>query len=150
MIKLRGSSHDLRLLSPGEAAGTDSGRKPPKSPSKQVREAFSPSRGKLPGGSGSQATESSTNIGLTLQTPINTLDLRGKDLDSATGALWDFLDRALLRGEEAVIVIHGHGEGTLKAGIRTALRDSSPYDLRFRPGMDQEGGDGVTVVQLKS
>ncbi len=150
VLKLRVSAHDLRLLSPGEAAGNDAVRKTPKSSSKQMREALSPSRVKLPGGSGPQATEGSANIGLTLQTLINTLDLRGKDLDSATRALWDFLDRALLRGEEAVIVIHGHGEGTLKAGIRAALRDSSPYDLRFRPGMDQEGGDGVTVVQLKS
>jgi dsDNA-specific endonuclease/ATPase MutS2 len=47
------------------------------------------------------------------------------------------------------VLIHGHGEGTLKAAVRDALRSNCPYDVRFRAGLDQEGGDGVTIVALK-
>jgi DNA mismatch repair protein MutS2 len=88
-------------------------------------------------------------VGLTLTTPTNTLDLRGKTADDAIEATWNYLDRALLRGEEAIVIIHGHGEGTLKAALREALRTKCPYDVTYRQGLDQEGGDGVTVVGLK-
>jgi DNA mismatch repair protein MutS2 len=155
VIKLRVSAHDLRLLSPGEAAGA-SGRKGPSTPTggsgkgKPPRDQRDHQR---PGASGTAVAggaQTNQEIGLTLQTPTNTVDLRGKDADQAIEAAWNFLDRALMRGEGSAILIHGHGEGTLKARIREALRTSCPYDIRFRPGMDQEGGDGVTIVQLKT
>lgn len=151
VIKLRVSSHDLRLLSAGEAAGGDTGKKSAKTVlNKNPRESGSGLRSRPALGSdGTSAQDSTKEIGLTLQTTLNTLDLRGKDLDTALDGLWNFLDRALMRGEEALVIIHGHGEGTLKAGVRAALRDKCPYDIRFRPGVDQEGGDGVTIVQLK-
>lgn len=135
IIKLRVSPHDLRLLSPGEAAG-GSGKK--------VASAKSGGRPSHP----VSKTPDDGSIQLTLQTPTNAADLRGKDALSAVNAAWDFIDRALLRGEGAVILIHGHGEGTLKAAVRDALRTSCPYDVRWRAGLDQEGGDGVTVVRL--
>lgn len=150
VIKLRVSAHDLRLLSAGEAAGSDTARPKAKGPGKSPREIREPQRPRSPLGLPLKDEEGAPPIGLTIQTSINTLDLRGKDAESATAAMWDFLDRALLRGEGAVIVIHGHGEGTLKAAVRNALRDQSPYNITFRPGLDQEGGDGVTVVQLNA
>jgi DNA mismatch repair protein MutS2 len=151
VIKLRVSSHDLRLLSAGEAAGGDTAKKSAKTVlGKSPREANNGTQSRAPLGTAGAGTQDATpEIGLTIQTTLNTLDLRGKDLDSALDELWNFLDRALMRGEEALVIIHGHGEGTLKAGVRTALRDKCPYDIRFRPGVDQEGGDGVTIVQLK-
>ncbi len=136
IIKLRVSMHDLRVISPGEAAGGG------KKPAKPVRPAPAPIRG-TPGSEDGK-------IGLTLQTPTNSIDLRGRDADDMIQAAWNYLDRALLRGEDSVLLIHGHGEGTLKMVLRDALRHSCPYDVRWRPGLDQEGGDGVTVVRLKT
>lgn len=83
-----------------------------------------------------------------LPTRTNSIDLRGLDIDSALNKTWGFIDKAVLRGESNVILIHGHGTDKLKRGIRTALTKDSPYQLDFRPGVQEEGGDGVTVVQL--
>jgi DNA mismatch repair protein MutS2 len=44
-------------------------------------------------------------------------------------------------------VIHGHGTGKLKTGLREHLRDS-PYVAAYRPGEAGEGRDGVTIVAL--
>src|SRR5690606_1265491 len=90
----------------------------------------------------------SPEVPFTPQTGTNSIDLRGKDVDDAIRATLDFLDRSLMRGEESVILIHGHGTGALQNALRHALRTSCPYDVRFRPGIDQEGGDGVTVVRF--
>lgn len=88
-------------------------------------------------------------VGFTLPTLTNSLDLRGMDSDSALNRTWGFIDKAVLRGESAVILIHGHGTDTLKKSLRRALAKDAPYALDFRPGESEEGGDGVTVVQLK-
>lgn len=142
VIKLRVSSHDLRLLSAGEAAGAGGANK------KQTQTKPPRSAPSTPPRTGTTGAREDSSIQLTLQTQMNTADLRGKDSLDAIQAAWNFIDRALLRGEGAVILIHGHGEGTLKAVIRDALRTKCPYDVRWRPGLDQEGGDGVTVVRL--
>jgi DNA mismatch repair protein MutS2 len=77
------------------------------------------------------------------------LDLRGRMADDALDATVAALDRAALAGAPLLRIIHGHGTGRLKAVIREYLRDS-PYVGGFRPGERAEGGDGVTVVELKS
>lgn len=150
VIKLRVSSHDLRVLSPGEAAGGNQsgGKKNTAQPPKK-----GPLAPSAPGqGSRTATAEGGNNreIGLTLQTQTNSLDLRGRDADDGVKATWDFIDRALLRGEPAVVIIHGHGTGVLMRAIRDALRHDCPYDVRWRAGLDQEGGDGVTIVELKT
>lgn len=90
-----------------------------------------------------------SEVAFTLPTLTNSLDLRGMDADSALDRTWGFIDKAVLRGESAVILIHGHGTDTLKKSLRRALAKDAPYALDFRPGESEEGGDGVTVVQLK-
>jgi dsDNA-specific endonuclease/ATPase MutS2 len=45
------------------------------------------------------------------------------------------------------MVIHGHGTGRLKLGLRERLQES-PYVAAFRPGGAHEGRDGVTIVAL--
>ena len=82
------------------------------------------------------------------QTPTNSLNVRGLTGDKALAKTWDFIDKAVLRGESHLIIIHGHGTEILKKTIRTALAKNSPYSLGFRPGDDSEGGDGVTVVSI--
>lgn len=76
------------------------------------------------------------------------LDLRGRMADEALDATVAALDRAALAGAPLLRIIHGHGTGRLKAVIRDYLK-SSPYVAAFRAGERAEGGDGVTVVELK-
>lgn len=90
-----------------------------------------------------------TAVSFVIPTITNSLDLRGMDSDSALERTWNFIDKAVLRGESHVILIHGHGTDTLKRALRRALAKDAPYTLDFRPGESEEGGDGVTVVQLR-
>lgn len=83
------------------------------------------------------------------QSPTNTLDLRGLDADTAIDKALGFIDKSVLRGEYAVVLIHGHGSDRLKLAIRSMLKHC-PYDVSFRAGAANEGGDGVTVVGLRS
>ena len=143
MIKMRLRLRELRKLSPGEspsASRTFQARKEVKNPlnislgdlKKQSAPSFDPN----------------TPIKLVIQSHLNTLDLRGMDSEEALKATWIFFDRSLMRGEEFIILLHGHGEGILKQRIRDALKAECPYDISFRAGYEQEGGDGVTVVRL--
>jgi DNA mismatch repair protein MutS2 len=86
---------------------------------------------------------------LVIPSATNTLDLRGLAVDDAMGKTWKFMDAAVMRGEYAVLIIHGHGTHTLKQAIRKALESESPYDIDFYPGSPVEGGDGVTVIYFK-
>jgi DNA mismatch repair protein MutS2 len=76
------------------------------------------------------------------------LDLRGKTADEALDLTVAALDRAALAGAPVLRIIHGHGTGRLKAALRDYLK-GSPYVGTFRAGERPEGGDGVTIVELK-
>ncbi len=78
----------------------------------------------------------------------STLDLRGHRVEEALDELEGFLDEASLANLTPVYVIHGHGTGALKSAIRDFLT-TSPYVAKFRPGEAAEGGDGVSVIDLK-
>ncbi|RMH02689.1 MAG: endonuclease MutS2 [Nitrospirae bacterium] len=77
-----------------------------------------------------------------------TLDLRGFTVEDALEQVAATLDRGMLHGVRVVRIIHGHGTGKLKTAIRQYLAHS-PYVETFRPGIRDEGGDGVTIVTLK-
>ena len=76
------------------------------------------------------------------------VDLRGKTAEEALDCTVAALDEAVLAGTRAVRLIHGHGTGRLKAVLRDYLK-ASPYVAGYRAGERPEGGDGVTIVQLK-
>ena len=76
-------------------------------------------------------------------------DVRGMRADDALAEVESFLDRGMRSGEEAALIVHGHGTGALKQALRDYLANS-PYIRMFRPGESHEGGDGVTVVSLRS
>jgi DNA mismatch repair protein MutS2 len=101
-----------------------------------------------PSGRGGQRPVRSTAAtpDLVIQTPTNAVNLRGMDQEQAVNHMWKFIDQAILRGEGAVVVIHGHGTDRLKSAVRSALDRESSYQLNHRPGRPEEGGDGVTVV----
>ncbi|HYC90402.1 MAG TPA: Smr/MutS family protein [Thermoanaerobaculia bacterium] len=75
------------------------------------------------------------------------LNLIGQRVDEALDESDKFLDRALLEGKEAVRIIHGFGTGTLRKAIRDHLR-KHPAVKSYRPGADNEGGDGATIAVL--
>lgn len=78
----------------------------------------------------------------------NTLDLRGYRAEDALDSLEFYLDKASLSNISPVYIIHGHGTGALKSAVRDFLT-TSPYVSSFRPGEDGEGGDGVSIVEIK-
>lgn len=139
LVKLRVPAHDLRILGDvvdardQKPAGLTAGTKGKNLPQRNLRPLNPPPE--IPA--------------LVLQTPTNTLDIRGLDADSAVTKTLEFIDKALLRGEGAVVIVHGHGTDKLKNAIRRCLRSDCPYNIAFRPGESQEGGDGVTIVALK-
>jgi DNA mismatch repair protein MutS2 len=75
------------------------------------------------------------------------INLIGHRVDEALDESDRFLDRSLLDGRAAVRLIHGHGSGALKRAVREHLR-RHPAVRSFRPGGDQEGGDGATIALL--
>lgn len=77
-----------------------------------------------------------------------TLDVRGQAADDALDVVVAGLDRAVLGGSPFVRIIHGHGTGRLRTALREYLK-ASPYVVAFRPGDRAEGGDGVTIVELR-
>ena len=83
-----------------------------------------------------------------LRTDGNTLDLRGARVAEGLAQLEAFLDDAVLRGDDAVFVLHGHGTGVLKTAVRNALADS-PYVAASAPASSDQGGDAFTVALLK-
>src|SRR5438067_1419483 len=83
-----------------------------------------------------------------LEAPIAAeLNLIGQRVDDAIEASDKFLDRALLEGKQAVRIIHGFGTGTLRRALREHLR-KHPAVTSWRPGDENEGGDGATIAML--
>ena len=76
------------------------------------------------------------------------LDLRGIRLEEALEKTMAALDQALLEQAKYLKIIHGQGSGALKVGIRE-LCHTSPYTKQYRAGDPAEGGDGVTIIELR-
>jgi DNA mismatch repair protein MutS2 len=83
-----------------------------------------------------------------IQTSDNTVDLRGLRAHEAIAMAEQFLDRSLGAGRKVAFLIHGHGTGALRDGVRDALKGARVVE-KMRPGGPNEGGDGVTVVWLR-
>jgi len=87
-------------------------------------------------------------------TSANTDDMRmeinliGKTVDEATDELEKYLDRAFLAGLPRVRIIHGHGAGVLRRGVREFLK-SHPHVATIAEAPQNEGGMGATLVELR-
>ena len=79
--------------------------------------------------------------------PTNTLDMRGMRVDEGFDAADKFFDTAVMRGIATVFLLHGHGSGALKDGVRGWLRSSS-YVADWVPADAEQGGDAFTIVEL--
>ena len=75
-------------------------------------------------------------------------DLRGERLEDALPQVEKYIDDCLLAGYSRVSIIHGKGTGALGQGIQQYLKTHRSVK-RFRYGNANEGGTGVTIVELK-
>ncbi|HVT44410.1 MAG TPA: Smr/MutS family protein [Thermoanaerobaculia bacterium] len=75
------------------------------------------------------------------------LSLIGRRVEEALDEADRFIDRSLLEGRSAIRLIHGFGTGALRKALREYLRTHRGV-RSFRPGEQNEGGDGATVVVL--
>ncbi len=81
---------------------------------------------------------------------MTTVDLNviGCTVDEAISRAERFLDETLLSDQRVVRVIHGYGTGQLKRAL-TGFLQQHPLVARFATAPPEQGGGGVTVVELK-
>jgi DNA mismatch repair protein MutS2 len=76
-----------------------------------------------------------------------TLMVIGQRAEDALLEIDKYIDNAVLAHLTHVSIIHGKGTGALKEAIEKFLT-SHPQVAQFRSGSSQEGGTGVTIVDL--
>lgn len=74
------------------------------------------------------------------------IDLIGSRVEEALVELDKYLDAAAHANIKSVEIIHGHGTGALRDGIRRFLK-THPIIKEFGPG--PKGNEGVTIAELK-
>lgn len=100
-------------------------------------------------GDNEKSTVKSKNIiGTKSKTIKNEIDLRGKNIEEAIIDIDKYLDDSYIAGLKEVYIIHGKGTGALRDGVKSYLRGHR-HVKGFRAGKYGEGGDGVTVVEIK-
>ena len=81
------------------------------------------------------------------QTTVD-LNVVGCTVDEALARAERFLDESLLTDHRVVRLIHGYGTGQLKRALAGFLQEH-PLVARFATAPPEQGGGGVTVVELK-
>jgi DNA mismatch repair protein MutS2 len=76
------------------------------------------------------------------------LNVIGCTVDEAIARAERFLDESLLSDQRVVRFIHGYGTGQLKRALNGFLQQH-PLVARFATAPPEQGGGGVTVVELK-
>lgn len=94
----------------------------------------------------SGATGTALQKSFTMHPEIN---LIGQTTDEARIDLEKYIDDAYLAHMKEVRVIHGRGTGALRNMVHTYLKKCK-YVKSFRDGEYTEGGNGATVVEMKS
>ncbi|PYR59444.1 MAG: hypothetical protein DMF91_14760 [Acidobacteria bacterium] len=100
---------------------------------------------------GAPATAAKVSVHVELQpreagpTDLNVI---GCSVDEAIARAERFLDESLLTDQRVVRVIHGYGTGQLKRAL-TGFLQQHPLVARFATAPPEQGGGGVTVVELK-
>ena len=82
------------------------------------------------------------------ETTPSDLNVIGCTVDEAITRAERFLDESLLTDQRVVRLIHGYGTGQLKRAL-TGFLQQHPLVARFATAPPEQGGGGVTVVELK-
>jgi DNA mismatch repair protein MutS2 len=75
------------------------------------------------------------------------ISVRGLTVEEALRQVDLWLDRLLRAGFSTGRIIHGRGTGTLRKSIHEHLQ-KIPFVKGFHLAPPNEGGDGVTIVEL--
>lgn len=86
---------------------------------------------------------------LSPESPGLELHVRGMTPSEALREVDLYLDKLMLYDIHRAYIVHGKGTGTLRRAIRDHLA-KDPRVARIYPAPAYQGGDGVTVVELKS
>jgi DNA mismatch repair protein MutS2 len=84
----------------------------------------------------------------TREAALADLNVIGCTVDEALARAERFLDESLLTDQRIVRLIHGYGTGQLKRALAGFLQQH-PLVARFASAPPEQGGGGVTVVELK-
>ena len=76
------------------------------------------------------------------------LNVIGSNSEEAVGRVERFLDEASVSDLKNLRIVHGYGTGALRRSIAEFLR-VHPFVATFGPAPDNQGGGGVTLVELK-
>jgi DNA mismatch repair protein MutS2 len=100
---------------------------------------------------GGAAPPAKVNVHLALQPrdpALADLNVIGCSVDEALARAERFLDESLLNDQRVIRLIHGYGTGQLKRALAGFLQQH-PLVARFAQAPPEQGGGGVTVVELK-
>jgi DNA mismatch repair protein MutS2 len=76
------------------------------------------------------------------------LNVIGCSVEEALARAERFLDESLLGDQRVIRLIHGYGTGQLKRALAGFLQQH-PLVAKFAAAPPEQGGGGVTVVELK-
>jgi DNA mismatch repair protein MutS2 len=104
-------------------------------------------------GASAKAERSASSVRVTVDLApregmLSDLNVVGCTVDEALERAERFLDETLVTEQRTVRVIHGHGTGRLQKAISGFLK-THPLVDRFHTAPMEQGGGGVTVVELK-
>ncbi len=94
-----------------------------------------------------KAEKSESTSGASTFVPLQ-IDFRGQRAEEVILELERLIDQAILSGREELEIVHGRGTGALRREIHNFLR-YQPGVANFYTANEDQGGDGVTIVELK-
>jgi DNA mismatch repair protein MutS2 len=104
-----------------------------------------------PASKGTASSPSRVHVNVAMaqrDTAVSEINVIGAHAEEAVERVERFLDEAMVAELKTLRVIHGFGTGALRRSIAEFLR-AHPFVANFHPAQDNQGGGGVTIVELK-
>ena len=79
---------------------------------------------------------------------LSDVNVIGCNVEEAQEIIEKHIDQAILRDQQRIRIIHGHGTGRLRRSIGDLLERHAQI-VQFTPAPPDQGGSGVTLVDLK-